>query len=96
MSNRIATLSGKLQRIAEARALVTTDAWDGAWKDCEQELLERLLACSPEDELPRFKLQEAIKAVRQVRRAIERGAMGEAELRKELDILEGRKAAPIA
>lgn len=96
MSNRIAELSAKLQRLGDARTLTSTDVWAGAWNECEQELLERLLACGPEDELARYKLQEAIKAVRQVRRVIEFGAKGEAQLVKELDILEGRKVAPIA
>lgn len=96
MSDRIGALSAKLARIADARQLTQTPVWADAWRDCEQELLERLLACSPDEEMARYKLQEAIKAVRQVRRAIERGASGEKALRDELDILEGRKSAPIA
>jgi len=96
MSNRIAELSTKLQRITDAKALTSLDVWSDAWTQFEQELLERLLACGPEDETPRYKLQTAINAVRQVRKAIEMGATGEKALLKELDILEGRKPSPIA
>lgn len=96
MSTRIAALHAKLARIADARAMAQTPVWDDAWRDCEQELLERLLACGPEDEMPRYKLQTAIMAVRQVRKAIELDGAGEKALLTELDILEGRKAAPIA
>ena len=64
MSERIGALSAKLARIADARQLMQTPVWADAWRDCEQELLERLLACSPDEEMARYKLQEAIKAVR--------------------------------
>lgn len=98
MSNpdRIAALSEKLERIADARKLATTPVWADAWKELEQELLERLLAYGPDDEMARYKLSEAIKAARRVRRIIETGATGEKAARDELDILEGRKVAPIA
>lgn len=96
MSNRIAVLSEKLRRIADAKQLTQTDVWPEAWRELEQELLERLLKCGPDDEVARWKLQVAIEAARQVRRTIENGGAGEKEALRELDILEGRKAAPIA
>lgn len=96
MSDRIAALASKLQRITDAKSLTSTDVWSAAWINFEQELLERLLKCGPDDELARWKLQTAIEAARHARRAIEHAATGEAGLTKELDILEGRKAAPIA
>ena len=96
MSKRIADLSERLRRIADAKNMTQTDVWAAAWHGFEQELLERLLKCGPDDELARWKLQTAIEAARHARRAIEHAATGEASLTKELDILEGRKAAPIA
>lgn len=95
MSNRIAALSEKLKRIADAKNMAQTDVWDAAWRDFEQELLERLLKCGPEDEVPRYKLQMAIEAARHIKRVIENAGSGESSVVKELDILEGRKVAPI-
>lgn len=95
MSNRIAALSEKLKRIADAKNMAQTDVWDAAWRDFEQELLERLLKCGPEDETPRWKLQMAIEAARHIKRVIENAGSGESSVVKELDILEGRKVAPI-
>lgn len=95
MNNRIAALSEKLKRIVDAKNMAQTDVWASAWEGYEQELLERLLACEPEDEMPRYKLQEAIKAVRHVRRVIENAGSGESAVIHELDILEGRKKPPI-
>jgi hypothetical protein len=96
VSDRIADLSAKLARIADARHLLQTDLWSAAWLELEQELLERLLKCGPEDEIARWKLQMAIEAVRRIKRIIENAGAGEASVVKELDILEGRKIAPIA
>ena len=96
MSNRIAALASKLQRVTDAKALTSTDVWDAMWKDCEQELTDRLFALGPEDDLPRYRLVESIKALKQLRRVFENGATGEKALLQELDILEGRKTAPIA
>ena len=93
---RIATLSEKLERVADARKLATTPVWADAWNGVERELLERLLKCGPDDEMKRWKLQIGIEAARQARRTIENEGSGEAGLRRELDILEGRMAAPIA
>lgn len=95
MSNRIAALSEKLKRIADAKNMAQTDVWDAAWDEFEQELLERLLKCGPEDETPRWKLQMAIEAARHTKRVIENAGAGESSVVKELDILEGRKVAPI-
>ena len=96
MSKRIAELSERLRRIADAKNMTQTDVWAAAWQGFEQELLERLLKCGPDDEVARWKLQVAIEATRQVRRAIENEGTGEKALLQELDILEGRKTAPIA
>ncbi len=96
MSNRIAELASKLKRISDAKQLLQTSLWADAWTEFEQELLERLLKCGPDDEVARWKLQMAIEAARNVRRTIENAGTGEASIIKELDILEGRKASPIA
>lgn len=98
MSNvtRIAALSEKLARVADARKMATTDVWADAWTSFERELLDRLLACEPDDDVNRYRLQIGIEAARQVRRTIENAGQGEAATVKELDILEGRKVAPIA
>ncbi len=93
---RIAQLSEKLARIADARKMATTPVWDDAWEGFERELLERLLKCGPEDEIKRWKLQIGIEAVRHVKRAIENDGKGEGGYQAELDILEGRRAPPIA
>lgn len=95
MTNRIAVLSDKLKRIADAKQMLQTQLWAEAWDDFEQELLERLLKCGPDDEVARWKLQMAIEAARHTRRVIENSASGESGIVKELDILEGRKASPI-
>jgi len=93
---RIATLSEKLAKVADARKMATTPVWADAWDGFERELLERLLKCGPDDDVNRYRLQIGIEAVRHTRRAIENGGSGAEALSKELDILEGRKAAPIA
>lgn len=95
-SDRIAKLAAKLKRVADAKSIMQTDVWSAAWEGFEQELLERLLKCGPDEEVNRWKLQIGIEAARHVKRAIENEGSGEASLQKELDILEGRKAAPIA
>ena len=96
MSNRIAALAEKLKRISDAKQMLQTDLWESAWEEFEQELLERLLKCGPEDEIARWKLQMAIEVVRHIKRTIENAGAGESSVLKELDILEGRKVAPIA
>ena len=94
--DRIAALSEKLARVADARKMATTEVWADAWNGYERELLERLLGCEPSDDIQRYRLQIGIEAARHARRAIENDGTGEAALLKELDILEGRKAPPIA
>lgn len=96
MNDRAASLHDRLRRIADARKLATTDVWADAWKSFEQELLERLLKCGPDEEMARWKLQNGIEAVRHVRRAIESAGAGGEAVERELAILEGRKPAPIA
>lgn len=95
-ADRIADLASKLKRISDAKQLLQTSLWADAWDGFEQELLERLLKCGPDDEVARWKLQVAIEAARSTRRVIENAGTGEASILKELDILEGRKAPPIA
>lgn len=98
MSNtdRIAALSEKLQRASEARDMATTPIWTEAWEEIERELLERLLRCGPDDDIPRYRLQIGIEAARQVRRVIEHQGQTKQSLEKELEVLTGRKPAPIA
>lgn len=93
---RVASLSEKLKRLDDARKLVSADLWDEAWTSFERELLERLLKCAPEDHEARYRLQTGIEAGRRVRRVIENASKGEVTVERELDVLEGRKMAPIA
>jgi len=95
-ADRIAALSEKLARIADAKNMAQTPVWGDAWDGFERELLERLLKCGPDDDINRYRLQIGIEAARHAKQAIENGATGEKALRAELDILEGRKPAPIA
>lgn len=94
--DRIAALSDKLRRVADARKMATTEVWSDAWESFERELLERLLKCGPDDEMARWKLQNGIEAVRHVKRAVENAGAGAEALERELGFLEGRKPAPIA
>lgn len=94
--DRIAALSEKLLRAGDARHMATTDVWSNAWKELEQELLERLLKCGPTDDAERYRLQIGIEAARQVKRAIEHEGKTVESLQKDLDTLEGRLARPIA
>lgn len=96
MSDRISALSEKLRRINDAKNMTQTDVWADAWDSFEQELLERLLKCGPDDDWSRYRLQIAIECARHIRKTIEGEAKGERGVTAELDILEGRKVAPIA
>lgn len=95
-SDRIAALSEKLARAGDARTMATTDVWAAAWREFEQELLERLLKCGPTDDAERYRLQIGIEAARRVKRAIEHEGQTVESLQKELDTLEGRAMRPIA
>lgn len=94
--DRIAALSEKLARIADAKNMVTTPVWADAWNDCERELLERLLKLEPDNDLGRYRMTEAIKAVRRVRFTIENAGAGAEAVEAELAQLEGRKLRPVA
>ncbi len=89
-------LHEKLAAALDARSVMDTQAWRDAWDGVERELMIRFMACAPEDDLPRFRVQEAIKAARQVRSAIESKARSAEQLQKDLDLVEGRKLRPIA
>lgn len=93
---RIAVLAEKLARVVDAKRMATTPVWAEAWEGFELELLERLLKCGPDDDSSRYRLQISIECARHVRRLIESAGAGEEAMRRELDILEGRKVAPIA
>ena len=94
--DRIVALSTALHRAADARTMASTDAWASAWDKYERELVERLIACEPDEDLIRFRLAEAIKAARQARRTIEHEGAKVGQLEKELELLEGRKPRAIA
>lgn len=98
MSNtdRIVALSEALAAAQIARDMAEEAVWAKAFETYEQELLERLLACEPGDDLSRYRLAEAIKAGRRARRVIEHQGRTTASLERELALLEGRKLAPIA
>lgn len=95
-ADQIIQLSDKLNRAADARAMATTPLWAETWDRFERELLERLLKCGPDDDMVRYRLQVAIEATRHVRIAIEHAGKTAKSLEKELDLVEGRKLAPIA
>lgn len=94
--DRIAQLSEKLARAADARHMASQPIWAEAWESFERELLERLLKCGPEDDWSRYRLQVAIEVARHVKRVIDREGRTVAILEKEIEHLEGRKPAPIA
>lgn len=94
--DKIARLSEALALVADARTMATTQVWGDAWNLYERELIERLLKCAAEDDINRYRLQIGIEAARHARRAIEHATKTEDGLRRELDVLEGRKLAPIA
>lgn len=95
-AERIASLSEKLERIADARTLTSTSVWADAWSDYEHELLNRALDLEPDQHTARFGLLEAIKAVRRVRWIIENARAGAEAIEAELAQLEGRKLRPVA
>lgn len=94
--DRIAQLSEKLARAADARHMASQPIWAEAWESFERELLERLLKCGPTDDEARYRLQVAIEAARCVKRSIEHEGRTVSSLEKEMEHLEGRKPAPIA
>lgn len=94
--DRIAALSGKLERIADAVNMAATPVWADAWNEYERDLLERALNLEPDAHQARFGLLEAIKAVRRVRFIIENARAGAEATEAELAQLEGRKLRPVA
>lgn len=95
-SERIAHLSERLERAADARHMATTPLWAETWDALEHELIERLLACGPTDDAVRYRLQQGVEVARSVRRAIEHTSKSVEGLQKELDHLEGRAMRPVA
>lgn len=97
-TDRIAKLSEALAHVADARTMATTDVWGQAWDMFERELIERMLKCGdgPEEDATRYRLQIAVNAARSVRRVIEHASRSEDGLRKELDVLEGRRLPRVA
>lgn len=87
---RLLALEEDLARAADARMLVTTSIWSDAWNKTEQKLIEELLALGPADDAPRYRLQIAIKACRDVRGAIEHQSRTEAGLAKQIAQLVGQ------
>lgn len=98
MSNveRLVQLSEQIAKLNDARAMTTSNVWAKAWDGIEQELLERLLKCGPEDDTPRYRLQQAIEVARRFRGMIETQGRDPGQLEKELAHLEGRAMRPIA
>ena len=96
MADRLVALSEALARAADARNMATSPVWAEAWDKLESELLERLLGCGPTDDGPRYRLQMAIEVGRTMRRIIEHRGATVQSLQKEMDLLDGRKVAPIA
>jgi hypothetical protein len=96
MSDRIQRVYEALHKANDARSMVASGVWDEAWQKHEQELLERLLLCGPDDDVARYRLQIAIEASRQVRRVIENQGRSVASLEKELAHLQGETKSRIA
>lgn len=94
--SRLADVHEALMAASEARALVQAPVWAKAWEALERELLARLMACGPTDDEQRYRLQVGIEAGRQVRRVLEHQGSTTASLEAELNVLEGRKKAPVA
>lgn len=94
--DRIGKLQAQLSAALDARGVCETQAWREAWAALEKELMDRFMACEPEDDQGRFRVQEAMKAIRHVRAAIESKGRSSETLERELDVLEGRKMRAIA
>jgi hypothetical protein len=93
-AEKIGRLHEALTIVADARAMASTHVWDQAFAMFERELLDRMLACGPDDDVNRYRLTVGIDAARSAKRAIEHVIQTEAGLLKELDILEGRLKRP--
>lgn len=95
-AERAAKLSEQLRKAADARALTGQESWANAWIGIEQELLERLLECEPSEDVERYRLAEAIRVARKVRRTMESTGAQVDQLEAQLDQIEGRKLASVA
>lgn len=95
-ADRLARLSENFRKHAEARVLAAGPVWGELWNDLEQELLERLLQCGPEDDLKRFRCQVAIQVARDIKRMVEVKGVTPADLEKEMAFLDGTKLRPVA
>jgi hypothetical protein len=93
---RLAKLSEQLRKASDARALTNQESWANAWHGIEQELLERLLECEPIDDMERYRIVEAIKVARKVRRTMESTGSQVDQLEAQLDQIEGRKIPSVA
>lgn len=96
MSDRIDTLQKALWKAADARTMAQSGVWTDAWNKIERELLERLLECGPDEDEPRYRLQIAIKASRDVRKLIENEGHTVEGLEKQLATLRGETPLRIA
>lgn len=94
--DRIAALSERLERAADARNMATTPVWAEMWSALETELLERAMKCGPTEDAARYRLLMAIDVSRTLKRAIEHEGKAAESLRTELDHLEGRTMRPVA
>lgn len=94
MRDRLIELSDALRKAATARATAQGSAWAEAWERLESELLERALEA--DEDAGRFRLLEAIKACRRVRRIVEHEGATVESLQRELDLLEGKRPRAIA
>ena len=95
-TERLILLRDMLEKAAEARTMVSTSLWRDMWDRMEGEYLERLLKCAPGEDVERYRLSVAIEVTRRARATIEHVSKTEAALERELDLLEGRKLAPVA
>lgn len=93
---RMIALRDALAMAAEARGMVSTPIWSKMWDRMEGEFLERLLKCGPTEDAERYRLSIAIEVTRKARATIEHASKTESALERELDLIEGRKLAPVA
>ena len=96
MNNRLAKLSEQLRKASDARALTNQESWASAWNGIEQELLERLLECETTEDMERYRLAEAIRVARKVRRTMESTGSQVDQLEAQIDQIEGRKIPSVA
>ena len=97
--DRINAIYAAIERAQASAALAELPGWRDIWEGIESECLDRLLKLSDTDEDAderRRRLAVVINLSRQVRSLVEGKRATAKQLEAELDIIEGRRMAPVA